>query len=102
MLLNFSLSQLVLSSPSDVLCKVLPLSDSGCRIKVVLNNFCTAAVKLHLVEILLVESSHLLSFCRTVSCLACQSHPFVARLGRTQLGRGPFNTLVPSWINPYG
>jgi len=50
MLLNFSLSQLVLSSPSDVLCKVLPLSDSGCRIKVVLNNFCTAAVKLEVLS----------------------------------------------------
>jgi len=57
MLLNF-LSQLVLSSPSDVF-NVLPLSDSGCRTKIVSNDFCDVAVKLHLVEVLLVELSHL-------------------------------------------
>jgi len=38
---------------------VLSLSDSGCRTKIVSNNFCATAVKLHLVEVLLVESSHL-------------------------------------------
>jgi len=42
------------------------------------------------------------NFCLTVSCLACQSHLFVARLGRTQLGRGPLSTSILSRINPFG
>ena len=58
MLLNFSLSQLVLSSPSDVF-NVLPLSESGCRTNIISNDFCAAAVKQHLVEVLLVETSQL-------------------------------------------
>jgi len=62
MLPSFSLSQLVLSSPWDVHCNALPFFDSVCRTNIVSYNFCAATVKLHLVEILLIESSHLDKF----------------------------------------